>query len=624
MKSYLPIICLIFWLLPNLFLPAYGQLPIPQNIESAPYFFQKQFFPKTYNPSHIIKNSGHYTKKDWAAIIDSTWGPGLPTNEKLQIFDIFWNNIDWYFACFQDLDVNWDSLRTVYRSEIADTVSRGRFAAIMNHLALALKEAHTNCEDKLVNWNTALAPGVPLLVVGGWGENGHFGAGLTPLPDSSLLVYKVVPDHPLSLVPGDIVLGYDKVPWKVLYKELLAAQLPICGWWWGCSESAYVHSWLISAGMNWHLFGTIDVKKYANGDTVHLSLRPLIRLNKEMPIFCTEQLDIPGVPMPNYTAQNLCSYGIVDGTRIGYIYVWGWFWNVETEFLNAVSAIMNNYETRGLIIDFRINYGGNIFLSNPGLSLLFNTQDTTIGLDKRSDPFNHLAMMPWGPSSRYIIPGDSATFYNKPIAILVGPGALSSGDQVALRMKFHPMAKFFGKSTTAAFNSPTELDLGNQDWYCRYAVADAYLVNNPGHYLTHDEFGVDEDVWLTPDDVVQGFDTVVKAAITWIESHYTNLEEPSNVQLASDYKLFQNYPNPFNPSTTITFDLPKTGFVELDVYNIMGQSIRKLVAKEYIAGRHTAVWDGKDDNGLAVTGGVYLYRIQTDDLTATRKMILIR
>lgn len=624
MKSYLPIICLILWLLPNLFSPAYGQLQISQNIESAPYFFQKQFFPKTYDPSYIIKKSIPATNKDWTPIVDETWGPGLPTNEKLQIFDIFWNNIDWYFACFQDLDVNWDSLRTVYRSEIADTVSRGRFAAIMNHLALALKEAHTNCEDKLVNSNTALAPGVPLLVVGGWGENGHFGAGLTPLPDSSLLVYKVVPNHPLNLIPADILLGYNNTPWKLLYKELLAAQLPIYGWWWGCSESAHVHSWLMSAGMNWHLFSTIDVIKHADGDTVHLSLRPLIRLNKEMPIFCTEQMDIPGVPMLDYSAQKLISYGIIEGTTIGYIYGWGWFWKAETEFSNAVSAIVNDYETAGLIIDFRTNYGGNMLLSNLGLSLLFNTQDTTIGFARRSDPFNHLAMMPSAPPSFYVIPDSPATFYDKPIAVLVGPGAISSGDQVALRMKFHPMARFFGKSTAAAFNGPTELNLANQDWYCRYAHADAYLVSNPGHYLTHDEFGVDEEVWLTPDDVAHGFDTVVKAAIAWIQSHYTNVEQPSNVQLFPSYKLFQNYPNPFNPSTTIEYELPQPNFVRLVIYDLQGRQVKTLVNTQQQAGCFQTVWEGTNDHNLPVAAGMYFCRMEAGEFMKVIKLALVK
>ncbi len=496
----------------------FSQTPSINLNEDIPIFLKKQLIPKTFNTDHITKKPGHYSKTDWAAVIDSTWGQGLPVNEKLQIFDTFWNTIDQEFSCFQGIEDNWDSLRTMYRNEILDTVSRGRFAAIMNYLSLDLKESHTYCVDLEVYWNTPFNPGVPLFFYGGWGTNNHFGAGLTPLPDSSLLVYKTVANHPLGLVPGDIVFGYDGIPWKHLYQELLETQIPLAGYWWGSSESSFTHSMLNGAGMNWHLFDTIDIIKYYSGDTLHLPTSNLIGQN--MYIHCSDQIDIPGVPMPNYTANQWISYGMVSGTQIGYIYGWAWLDNAETEFYNAVYDLMFNHNTDGLIIDFRMNYGGNMFFSNQGLSLLFDESVTTIGFAIRSDPNNHLAMTPspTSPPSNYVIPGNPSTFYDKPIAVLTGPGALSSGDQVALRMKFHPMTRFFGKSTSTAFNSPTFINYTNPDWESRYARSDAYLASDPNNYLTHDEFIVDEEVWLTQDDVAQGFDTVVKSAIAWIDS----------------------------------------------------------------------------------------------------------
>ncbi len=373
----------------------------------------------------------------------------------------------------------------------------------------------------MVNRNTSLDPGIPLLYVGGWGLNTHFGACLTPLPDGSLLVYKSLSDHPLGLVPGDLVLGYDGVPWKILYEQLIAAQLPIAGNWWGSCESAYEHSWLISAGMNWHLFDTIDIVKYATGDTLHLSTGALAGLTTR--IFGSEQMDIPGVPKPDPATSDYVSWGIVSGTQIGYIYVMAWSGDAEDEFYAAVNDLMFNYSTSGLIIDFRTNFGGNMHMSNPGLELLFNTTVETIGFAGRSDPYNHLAMEVKGSTSQFDIVGDPSTYYDKPIAVLTGPGAVSSGDQVALRLKFHPRARIFGKSTSAAFNSPTSVDVGNDWWSSKYATADAFLVSAPGHYLTHDEFVVDEEVWLTQDDVAQGHDTVVEAAIDWINTQTATL-----------------------------------------------------------------------------------------------------
>lgn len=524
--------------------------------------------------------------------------------------------IDQYFACFQDLVVDWDSLKTVYRTEIEDTVSRGRFAAIMNYLAMALKEAHTNCEDKLVCVYTDSEPGVPLLWIGGWGNNGHFGAGVTPLEDSSLLVYKAIDNHPLGLVPGDFVLGYDGFPWKILYQELLNYQLPIHGWWWGCSESSFLHSCLMSGGLNWHLFDTIDIIKYDSGDTLHLSTAPLAGLDTVF--FCSEQLGISGVSMPDYGNKQLFSYGIVEGTQIGYIYGWGWFWDAEDEFYNAVEDLMNNYETTGLIIDFRMNYGGNLLLSNPGLSLLFNTTDTTIDFACRSNPDDHFAMIPYASPHYYVIHGDTSTFYNKPIAVLTGPGALSSGDQVALRMKFHPNARFFGKSTTTAFNGPVNLFLGTDAWYCRYAKSDAYLVSEPDNYLTHDEFEVDVNIWHNPDDVAQGIDAVVQAAVDWIDSLFVEIKEPPSSSINTNIYC---YPNPFTYSTTIEYELKQSSTVQITIYNHLGKQVAGYDLGHREHGKNTFSWHPRN-----LQAGVYYCVLRThtgrqDKETKTTKMI---
>jgi hypothetical protein len=281
---------------------------------------------------------------------------------------------------------------------------------------------------------------------------------LTPLPDGSLLVYKANPNHPLGLVPGDIVLGYGGVPWNQLYPELLAAQLPLTGWWWGSSESSWTHSMLMSAGLNWHLFDTIDVVKHATGETVHLSVAPLGSTPQGL-LDCTEQLPIPGVPIARLPGEQ--RYGELGhrprhpgrlrlrarlGARRG------------DQFQAAVSSLLTQYQTKGLIFDFRTNYGGNMFLSYPRCPCCSRRC-----LDDR---VSRCAAMRRSPlrcvpreSGNYIIHGTAAADYDRPIAVLVGPGALSSGDQVAHLFKFHPRARFFGKSTATAFNSPTTLYL---------------------------------------------------------------------------------------------------------------------------------------------------------------------
>jgi flagellar hook assembly protein FlgD len=90
------------------------------------------------------------------------------------------------------------------------------------------------------------------------------------------------------------------------------------------------------------------------------------------------------------------------------------------------------------------------------------------------------------------------------------------------------------------------------------------------------------------------------------------------------YSLFQNYPNPFNPTTTITYELPQTSNVRLEVFNILGQRVATLVNETQEAGFYQLQWDGRDNNHLRVASGMYLYRIQADKFSSVKKMLLVK
>ena len=85
-----------------------------------------------------------------------------------------------------------------------------------------------------------------------------------------------------------------------------------------------------------------------------------------------------------------------------------------------------------------------------------------------------------------------------------------------------------------------------------------------------------------------------------------------------------NYPNPFNPTTTISYTMPASGDVKLNVYNLRGQLVRSLVNEAKTAGSHKVVWDGKDDRGNTMASGIYLYRLETGKHSETRKMMLMK
>jgi hypothetical protein len=88
--------------------------------------------------------------------------------------------------------------------------------------------------------------------------------------------------------------------------------------------------------------------------------------------------------------------------------------------------------------------------------------------------------------------------------------------------------------------------------------------------------------------------------------------------------LQQNYPNPFNPTTTISFNMPKTGNVNLSVYNVKGQLVKTLVNSTQTAGSNSVVWNGDDNSGSSVTSGIYFYKVTTNGKSETRKMMLMK
>ncbi len=88
--------------------------------------------------------------------------------------------------------------------------------------------------------------------------------------------------------------------------------------------------------------------------------------------------------------------------------------------------------------------------------------------------------------------------------------------------------------------------------------------------------------------------------------------------------LTGNYPNPFNPETAITYSIKEKAPVSITIYNVRGARVRTLVSETKGNGFYKAVWDGKDDSGKSVSGGVYLYRMQAGSYTATKRMMLLK
>lgn len=111
---------------------------------------------------------------------------------------------------------------------------------------------------------------------------------------------------------------------------------------------------------------------------------------------------------------------------------------------------------------------------------------------------------------------------------------------------------------------------------------------------------------------------------------HDNISEPNQIllkftdiknetQIIKDYALFQNYPNPYNPTTNIKFNLPKSEFVTLKIFDIIGNEVATLVNEQKSAGSFTIKFDASN-----LTSGIYLYQLQAGSFREIKKMMLVK
>jgi len=161
------------------------------------------------------------------------------------------------------------------------------------------------------------------------------------------------------------------------------------------------------------------------------------------------------------------------------------------------------------------------------------------------------------------------------------------------------------------------------------SIARWYWLNQPGSGNDASQLGIDsiDLVDLTYNTnapaYTWGLDGKPAGATDWFGIAVSVAGEPG-AALPEGYKLLQNYPNPFNPSTNITYSIPIAAQVRLEIFNLLGQSVRVVVDSRQEAGYHTVRWDGRDGSGRILPSGVYLSRLNTGTVSLSRKMILMK
>jgi len=122
-----------------------------------------------------------------------------------------------------------------------------------------------------------------------------------------------------------------------------------------------------------------------------------------------------------------------------------------------------------------------------------------------------------------------------------------------------------------------------------------------------------------------GKTAVIMSANGYLFGYAPGVSTPIEEKLGDDnvnltrFELSQNYPNPFNPSTTIEFSIPKSGFVTLKIYNLLGQEVTTLVNDKLSPNKYKYIWDATN-----YSSGIYFYKLVAGKYIKIKKMILMK
>ena len=166
-------------------------------------------------------------------------------------------------------------------------------------------------------------------------------------------------------------------------------------------------------------------------------------------------------------------------------------------------------------------------------------------------------------------------------------------------------------------------------------------IPNPNPYtFSNDTLTIDlffGNTWQHPisfecdGNVVTTGDTTVTWWSSWWRVGY-DISECEGQELAltnatkypETFKLSQNYPNPFNPVTSLRYDLPEDGLVNITVYDMMGRVVKTLVNNSQTAGYKSIQWNATNNRNEPISAGLYLYAIQAGEFRQTKKMVLLK
>lgn len=195
-----------------------------------------------------------------------------------------------------------------------------------------------------------------------------------------------------------------------------------------------------------------------------------------------------------------------------------------------------------------------------------------------------------------------------PVLAAIGPQSVAEGTVLAVPVSATdaegiPVLSTSVLPTGALFTDSTD-GSGQLDWTPDFTQAGVYSVS----FYASDGVEIDSEI----------------VVITVTDEPETAVDDNSPDGIPSTYSLFQNYPNPFNPVTSIDYNLPRQSHVTIEIFNLTGQLVRKLVDETKAAGEYRIEWDGRDSNNRQLATGIYFYRLRAGDYVETREMLLLK
>jgi hypothetical protein len=316
----------------------------------------------------------------------------------------------------------------------------------------------------------------------------------------------------------------------------------------------------------------------------------------------------------------------------------------EDETMMSPTGIAGEFELSSLDLGYRLNSGDTVhyyftvlddagspniarYPENGSLELLMAESEVFEG-------FEEFGIDNWNVEGAWTIFNQG---HNGGHSLIFGPGYPDNANDLAYMDYSYDLSPYEGAYITLYHKNVIDdgdtcfvliSNDGGSSW-----TRVGHIEGFSGSSFVYDEYDISDALSIFKHDYRVGFRFVsdpdgnsigvMLDDIGWLVGQMTGIED-SESELPDRLTLNQNYPNPFNPQTKISFALPQKSMVSIDIYDLLGRKITRILDDELGAGQHIITWDGRDSSGSPVSSGIYFYRLVTDYGTRQAKMTLLK